>query len=197
MKIIKYQIAYISTAHLFLSANSNVFVCSFMAKIDILFAPDYYPTDDGSFSFDLSYVSSINLTILSIIDILNLRTVTRNVSDNVFVINNKRLHVIDVSGLSHHRKTWIPYFDDVHCIIFIASLSSYDQTMVEEEGVNRMVDSIVLFQEMVNHKLLSQKPFILFLNKKDLFLKKIKTKHIIDFFPNYKGNSLPLTVRPK
>ena len=128
-----------------------------------------------------------NSIITVYIDILNLRTVTRNVSDNVFITNNKCLHVIDVSGLSHHRKTWIPYFDDVNCIIFIASLSSYDQTMVEEEGVNRMVDSIVLFQEMVNHKMLSQKPFILFLNKKDIFLRKIKTKHIIDYFPNYKG----------
>ena len=121
-------------------------------------------------------------------DILNVKTVTMSsVCDNVFNVNNGRLHVIDVSGLSHHRKSWVSFFDDVHCIIFIVSLSCYDQTMSEETGVNRMVDSIVLFQEIVNHKLLEKKQFILFLNKKDIFLKKIKTRHVIDYFPKYKG----------
>ena len=109
-------------------------------------------------------------------------------SDTVFTIEgNKRLHVYDVSGLSHHRSSWISYFDEVTAVLFVASLSCYDQNMVEEEGVNRMVDSIVLFENMVNHELLVKKSFILFLNKKDIYEEKIRKKHIVDYFPNYKG----------
>ena len=40
---------------------------------------------------------------------------------------------------------------------------------------------------MVNHNLLKTKQFILLLNKKDLYEKKIKTRDIIDHFPAYKG----------
>jgi hypothetical protein len=133
---------------------------------DRLYASDYKPTNQ---------------------DILNLRTVTMSVKDTIFTINQDRIHVIDVSGLSHHRSGWISYFEDVKCVLFVASLSSYDQYMVEEEGVNRMVDSLVLFQDMVNHPLLKSKMFILFLNKKDIYEKKVATRNIVDFFPAYKG----------
>jgi hypothetical protein len=113
--------------------------------------------------------------------------VTQSVSDTVFKIEGKNLHVFDVSGLSHHRNVWVSYFDDVNCVLFVASLSCYDQTMAEEDGINRMVDSLVLFENMVNHKLLTKCRFILFMNKKDVYEKKIKTKNIVDYFPNYKG----------
>ncbi|KAJ3304741.1 hypothetical protein HDV03_002426 [Kappamyces sp. JEL0829] len=138
----------------------------FMEHINRICAPQYVPTND---------------------DILNLRTITQSVTDTIFPVDGQRLHVIDVSGLSHHRNGWVSYFDDVKAILFVASLSCYDQTMMEEEGVNRMVDSVVLFENMVNHELLRDKYFILFLNKKDLYGKKIKKKDIADYFPNYKG----------
>jgi hypothetical protein len=115
--------------------------------------------------------------------------VTQSVSETIFQIEGtpNPLHVIDVSGLSHHRNHWLAYFDQVQSILFVASLSCYDQTMAEEEGVNRMVDSLVLFENMVNHKLLEGKNFILFLNKKDIYEKKIKKRNIVDYFPQYKG----------
>jgi hypothetical protein len=137
-----------------------------MGELDRITAQSFTPTDQ---------------------DLLNLRTVTQVVSDTVFQISGETLHVFDVSGLSHHRNGWISYFDDVNCVIFVASLSCYDQNMVEEEGVNRMVDSVVLFENMINHPLLKSTQFILFLNKKDVYEKKVQTKNIVDYFPNYKG----------
>ncbi|KAJ3301707.1 Guanine nucleotide-binding protein G(t) subunit alpha-2 [Kappamyces sp. JEL0829] len=140
-----------------------------------VFGPDYTPSNQG------------NVWCIDGVDMLNLRVVTQSVSDTAFYVRQKNLHVIDVSGLSHHRCGWISYFDDVTSIIFVASLSCYDQTMVEEDGVNRMVDSLVLFEDVVNHPLLKGKLFVLFLNKKDLYETKVKTRHIVDYFPQYKG----------
>ncbi|KAJ3313421.1 guanine nucleotide-binding protein subunit alpha [Boothiomyces sp. JEL0838] len=48
-----------------------------------------------------------------------------------------------------------------------------------------MVDSLVLFEQIVNHPLLDKPSFVLFLNKKDLYEKKIQRVDIKDYFPEY------------
>ncbi|KAJ3366570.1 hypothetical protein HDU91_001791 [Kappamyces sp. JEL0680] len=122
-------------------------------------------------------------------DILNLRTVTQSVSDTIFTVQKKNVHFIDVSGLKHHRSSWLSYFDDVHSILFVVSLSGYNQNMAEDASVNRMADSLVLFEQMANHTMLKKKDFVLFLNKRDLFEKKIKKIPLSQYFPDYTGRS--------
>jgi hypothetical protein len=110
-----------------------------------------------------------------------------NVSSTVFEIKGKKFHFFDVSGLRHHRMTWLGYFDTVEVILFVASLSCYDQMMAEDEKTNRMEDSINLFHDTINHKLLHDKYTVLFLNKRDLFEKKVKKVKVSDYFPDYNG----------
>ncbi|KAJ3325396.1 Guanine nucleotide-binding protein G(t) subunit alpha-3 [Boothiomyces sp. JEL0866] len=121
-------------------------------------------------------------------DILNLRTVTQCVSETIFNINGSNFHFFDVSGLRHHRKAWFSYFEHVTTVLFVASISSYDQNLVEDPTVNRMVDSLVLFEQIANHKLMAKPQFVLFFNKKDLYEVKIKQVGIREFFPEYDGN---------
>lgn len=73
----------------------------------------------------------------------------------------------------NERKKWIHCFDSVTAVIFVASLSEYDQVLFEDATVNRMVEAINLFSEICNAKWFEQSSMILFLNKKDLFQKKI------------------------
>ena len=120
-------------------------------------------------------------------DILNMRVTTWAVSDTEFLIKNQNLHIYDVSGLKYHRKSWLQYFDHVNNIMFLASLSGYSQVLPEDPTVNRLVDSIVLFGDMVNHKLIKHIDIILFLNKIDLFKRKVKKVPISKFFPEYSG----------
>ena len=95
----------------------------------------------------------------------------------------------DVGGQRRLRKCWIPYFDKVHCIVFVTSLSCFDKYLAEDATINQMVDSLVLFEELSNHILLSKLEFVLFLNKKDLFKKKLKsgTANLSRWFPAYSG----------
>ena len=60
-------------------------------------------------------------------------------------------------------------------VIFVASLSCYDEVMFEDEEKNSMVDSIELFGKICNNEWFQDTAMILFLNKKDLFEEKIKT----------------------
>jgi hypothetical protein len=60
--------------------------------------------------------------------------------------------------------------------------------MAEDPTFNRMSDALTLFQNICANKVLINTGMILFLNMKDLFLKKIKKSPIEKFFPDYKGN---------
>lgn len=46
-----------------------------------------------------------------------------------------------------------------------------------------------VFGGMVNHELFQNSPWILFLNKKDIFQDKIKTTDLSKTFPQYKGGA--------
>lgn len=120
-------------------------------------------------------------------DILNLRTITTAISETIINSDEKPIHVFDVSGLDYHRKKWIPYFDTVNSVIFVASLSAYDQLMIENDSINRMIDSLELFGSISNNPMLAKLQFILLLNKRDLYEQKITRSNIIDYFPEYTG----------
>lgn len=83
-------------------------------------------------------------------------------------------NVFDVGGTKSERKKWIHCFEHVNSVIFFASLSCYDEVLFENENINRMEDSIVLFEEICNNSWFTQTSMILFLNKKDIFAEKIK-----------------------
>ena len=64
-------------------------------------------------------------------------------------------------------------------VIFIASLSCYDEVLEEDISENTMNDQIDLFDDICNNHNLSQTAMILFLNKTDLF----QQKYCIDKIP--------------
>jgi guanine nucleotide-binding protein G(i) subunit alpha len=60
---------------------------------------------------------------------------------------------------------------------------------VEQEGVNRMEESLRLFDEVCNSPWFSRTSLILFLNKSDLFKEKIKHVDLNVAFPDYTGGN--------
>lgn len=60
-------------------------------------------------------------------------------------------------------------------------------TLFEDERVNRLLESLTLFEEICNCKYFDNTPLIVFLNKSDLLKKKILECDIADHFPDYKG----------
>jgi len=52
-----------------------------------------------------------------------------------------------------------------------------------------MDDSLEVFESMINHEWFQKTPWILFLNKKDIFKNKIKTNELIKTFPKYIGGT--------
>lgn len=127
----------------------------FLDKIDEVTAPAYLPSLD---------------------DILRARVRTSGIIENTFLIDSHEFTVIDVGGQRSERRKWSACFMDVTAIIFVGVLSEYDQIMFEDENTNRMVESLNLWEEITNSRWFKDTRFILFLNKKDMFEEKIKTK---------------------
>jgi guanine nucleotide-binding protein G(o) subunit alpha len=120
-------------------------------------------------------------------DILHTRKRTTGVVEITFANDDFTFRMMDVGGQRNERRKWIHCFDNVTSIIFVASLSEYDQTVEEDNKTNRMVESLHVFGEAVNNEYFAKTPIILFLNKNDIFEQKIKEKDLGDYFPAYKG----------
>ena len=71
-------------------------------------------------------------------------------------------------------------------MIFISSLSCYDEILHEDSSINAMVDQIELFENIINEPSLCNTSMILFFNKRDLFRKKfIDDKIPLDKCPKF------------
>jgi hypothetical protein len=95
--------------------------------------------------------------------------------------------LVDVGGQRNERRKWIHSFDDVTAVIFVTSLSEYDQKMVEDSKQIRMMESILLFDETVNSRFFRNTPIIIFFNKDDIFREKVQNIDLNCCFPDYKG----------
>lgn len=120
-------------------------------------------------------------------DILRTRLATTGIIQNEFLIEKLKFKMYDVGGQRGERKKWIHSFENVNAIMFIGSLAEYDLVLAEDRTRNRLKESLDLFEGIINLPWFKEAPIILFLNKNDLFIDKIKTVDIGIYFPVYSG----------
>lgn len=74
-----------------------------------------------------------------------------------------------------------------HALTFNFLFVGYDLVLAEDEEMNRMIESMKLFDSICNSKWFVETSIILFLNKKDLFEEKISKSPLTICFPEYTG----------
>ncbi|WFD34947.1 Guanine nucleotide-binding protein alpha-2 subunit [Malassezia cuniculi] len=148
---------------------------------------EFYLMDNASYFFDNcariatpSYVPTEN-------DVLHARSQTVGISETRFSMGNMSIHLFDVGGQRSERRKWIHCFEAVTSIIFCVALSEYDQSLLEDSSQNRMAESLVLFESVVNSRWFQRTSIILFLNKIDIFTEKIPRVPLSNYFPDYTG----------
>ncbi|TRY62764.1 hypothetical protein TCAL_11259 [Tigriopus californicus] len=139
----------------------------FLDALDRISDEDYIPTED---------------------DILRTRVKTTTISEMTFVFKNMLFCMYDVGGQRTERRKWIHCFDNVTSVFFLAAISGYDQTLEEDPTTNRLKESIRLFESICNNRWFEETSMVLFLNKVDLFQKKIQTNPLSQYFVDYEGS---------
>ncbi|XP_071551105.1 guanine nucleotide-binding protein G(i) subunit alpha isoform X2 [Panulirus ornatus] len=122
-------------------------------------------------------------------DVLRTRVKTTGIVETNFSFKNLNFKLFDVGGQRSERKKWIHCFEGVTAIIFVVALSGYDLVLAEDEEMNRMIESMKLFDSICNNKWFVETSIILFLNKKDLFEEKITKSPLTICFPEYQGSN--------
>ena len=75
---------------------------------------------------------------------------TTGMTEQSFKIDGTFFKICDVGGQRNERRKWIHFFDSVTAVIFVSSLSAYDETIFEDENANAMDESLTVFDETVN-----------------------------------------------
>eukprot|EP00475_Leptophrys_vorax_P007793 TRINITY_DN1494_c0_g1_i1.p1 TRINITY_DN1494_c0_g1~~TRINITY_DN1494_c0_g1_i1.p1 ORF type:complete len:371 (+),score=97.25 TRINITY_DN1494_c0_g1_i1:215-1327(+) len=140
----------------------------FFGRVDALAKEDYVPTYQ---------------------DVLRCRVRTTGIVENRFEISGHKFLLVDVGGQRNERKKWIHCFEGVTAVIFVTSLSEYDQNLFEDNHTSRIIESLSLFEEVLEMKWFINCPIILFLNKRDLFELKLKVAPLSKIFPDYTGGA--------
>uniref|UniRef100_A0A3P9M444 Guanine nucleotide-binding protein G(i) subunit alpha-1 n=2 Tax=Oryzias TaxID=8089 RepID=A0A3P9M444_ORYLA len=122
-------------------------------------------------------------------DVLRTRVKTTGIVETHFTFKDLHFKMFDVGGQRSERKKWIHCFEGVTAIIFCVALSDYDLVLAEDEEMNRMHESMKLFDSICNNKWFTDTSIILFLNKKDLFEEKIKRSPLSICYPEYAGSN--------
>ena len=138
----------------------------FFDSIQRISASNYHPTDK---------------------DILMHRRPTTGLIEDTISLpeyNNIIFNMIDVGGHRNERRMWIHGFENIAAIIYVVSLSAFDEPLYEAEAQNSLQDAIELFGNTINgesHWVKTSSLFLIF-NKRDLFEQKIINKSLKECF---------------
>lgn len=88
----------------------------FFSSLDRLFDPTYQPAEQ---------------------DIIRCRARTIGITETTFTLRDHEMLMVDVGGQKSERRKWIHCFQDVTSILFLVSLSGYDQCLVEDKDAVR------------------------------------------------------------
>jgi len=137
----------------------------FLSSIERFVDPEFVPTSE---------------------DILRARTKTTGIHETRFRYENRDVSLVDVGGQKSERRKWIPAFaGTLVAAVFIVSISDYDSLLEEDRATSRLTDAIELFKALQDCPYLNDVPFVLLLNKIDLFKQKIVQTPLREVFADY------------
>lgn len=122
-------------------------------------------------------------------DVLRTKPKTNGIHETSFTRGWLTIRLFDVSGQRSKRKKWIHQFQHVTSIIYVVNLAGYDQVLPEDPTQNRMMESLALFDSIVNSHWFYQTSIILFLNNMSGLREKLVRSPLSNYFPDYSGGA--------
>ncbi|KAH9052732.1 G-protein alpha subunit [Lactarius vividus] len=191
-RILAYQLA-ADDPHFFFSPDIAQAIQDLWAD-DIIpalmsYLTEFYLMDSATYFFAGAHRIAASNYLPSTEDVLRASVKTTSITETRIPLGPLSINIVDVGGLSSQRNKWIHYFESVTSIIFVTSLSEYDQVLLEEKSQSRMAESLVLFDSVINSRWFLRASIILFLNKIDVFKEKLPKVPLEKYFPEYTGGA--------
>jgi GTPase SAR1 family protein len=123
-------------------------------------------------------------------DLIQARRLTLGITESHFTSKSGTpFSVVDVGAERSQRPKWLNQFSRCDVFIYIMALSQYDQTLFEDEKTNSLLESLDLWEFLMQNEIMKNKPCVLFFNKKDIFEEKLLQSKIpmTHLFPEYDG----------
>jgi len=118
-------------------------------------------------------------------DVLKSRRKTSGVVETVFEHDGVAFTLVDVGGQRSERKKWLHCFSTVTAVIYLTAINEYDMLLEEDANTNRLVESLKLWKALTSSEFFIKTPFILFLNKSDLFKQKLEKVSLAEVFQEW------------
>lgn len=126
---------------------------------------------------------------------LRTRIRTSGFEEANFTYKKHTLRVVDLGGQRSERRRWLEALQIATAVIFVSSLTEFDQPLREDAGSSRFAETKTLFTELLENSI-QEKFIIVLLNKLDLFKAKMAgpaKSRFSEYFTDYKG---PLQWEP-
>ncbi|KAJ7249600.1 heterotrimeric G-protein alpha subunit, GPA3-like protein [Mycena rebaudengoi] len=152
-------------------------------------ATDFYLMDNVMYFFASMRRIASPTYVPSEEDIMRTRLTPTAITETRFPMGCLSIRIIDVGGQRSERKKWIHCFESVTSVLFCTALSEYDEVCLEDRRVNRMRESLYLFESVINSRWFLRTSIILFLNRIDVFKQKLPKSPLERYFPEYTGGN--------
>ena len=122
-------------------------------------------------------------------DLVRLETPTQETQHDKLQYRNQFIQLLDFSGSRTSRASWAGHFERVDAIIFVIGLSDSDTPVDGFTNMNQLQEGMFLWESLAYSVFFKKSKVYLFLNKVDVFERKLKTSLLSDHFPAFKGTT--------
>ena len=124
-------------------------------------------------------------------DIVHMRRKNTGITTTTIEYKNTTIALTLVAGQRSERKKWNAVLKTGSVMLFVASLSDYDQVCYEDESTNRQNDSLNLFESYISREQFLGETVYLLLNKVDVFKTKYANSDLSLCYPSFSRSQYP------
>src|SRR5690242_20066090 len=93
-------------------------------------------------------------------DVLQSRRRTTGAFTTSLSIGDLTYAFTDVGGQRNERKKWVQVCKAADILIYVVSLSDYDEVLWEDQSINRMLEALETFENTVNQDYFKDTPIV-------------------------------------
>lgn len=148
----------------------NINCSYYFESIERITGKDYVPTDE---------------------DVLKSRVKTTGITEVYFQPKPGLIwHVFDVGGVWSERKKWGCVFDRADCVIVTVDVTCFDRALFENETINRMQDSLNLFNGLINGRWFRETAFVLLFTNTAKLTQQLEHSPVKNYLTGFTGENM-------